>query len=245
MENLRMRKLTLIALIVLVNLSIIVSVSAQGLSYPELSVTPLASKRLQMEAKLEAENKFYVPMEMQLSALTTFVAGVMQMGNVDLSSDENERSPYAGLLVGGAWLAINYTLSNLHKPYKRAYKKVSKLPRKNKRARLVRERMAEEEINRIGRLGNKMKWMSFVTNAGAAGYMFASAKEDTSAKLVNVIALAASFAPLFFENRWSRVAKEQRRYKKRIYGPVASTALLSVPGSKHRVAPGMMLSMRF
>lgn len=218
--------------------------SQSNLDYPELMVTPLSSKRIQMEMMHEEGRDFSRRMPMQISAMTTFLAGFVQMSNVDKTKDVNSRSPYAGIVVGGAWLAANYMLANSYRPYTNANNEIGKMPIQTKRQQLEKERMAEEAINAAGSLDQKLAWLSFLTNAGAAGYMASNAKEETSSTVLNIVAVAASLTPLIFSSRWEQVKKEQKKYKKKIFGPVAQATMLMDPTSK-MATPGFLLSLSF
>ena len=52
--------------------------------------------------------------------------------------------------------------------------------------------------------------------------------------------------PLLFTNHWEDVAQEQQQYKKKIFGPVASTMLLPVMvGERTKFVPGLGLTASF
>ena len=166
------------------------------------------------------------------------------MGNVDKAKDEDELSPYYGILVGAGWLGINYYLAAHYHAYENAWKEVASLPKKSIREKLVRERIAEEHIHRLGRLGRKLRWLSFVTNAAANGFMMSKVEKNSTSELINVVALLGSLGPVLFPNHWVDVRREHKHYKKRIYAPVVDSTLLFDPGSK-KVLPGLRVALTF
>ena len=89
---------------------------AEDFEYPELMVTPRASQRLYMEASKERRSPF-VLIQYQLSAATTLTAGLLQSGNLKPGSDLAGRSKFAGIVVGGGWLAVTSALGMMDHPY--------------------------------------------------------------------------------------------------------------------------------
>jgi len=214
------------------------------LDYPELMVTPGASTRIKMEAEKERKQGIGFQLPITISASLTLLAGILQMGNVDKSKDEDELSPYYGILVGAGWLGINYYLAAQYNAYGNAWKEVASLPKKSIREKLVRERVAEAHIHRLGRLGRKLRWLSFATNAVASGLMMSKVEKDSTSELTNVIAILASLGPVMFSNNWVDVRREHKHYKKRIYSPVVNSTILFDPGSR-KVLPGLRMAFTF
>jgi hypothetical protein len=217
--------------------------------YPELTVTPRASDRLQMEAQKEPDHKWTTFLPIQTSAAATLVAGV-------LANDPNNFTGFiTGVSVGGAWLVTSTLLALTYTPYSSAYSEVSPLPKGTVREQLTRERMAEESINRIARVGERIKWISFSTNLAASVFMLLQGKNNLAnatptyspAGLMTgseVVSAVFAFAPLFMRFYWSDVRDQQENYKKRIYGPVATSTVFYDSGTRTYV-PGFSLSLRF
>ncbi len=218
--------------------------SADTYEYPELMVTPRASDRIEAEAKLEKDRRFTNHLALQASALSTLLAGVFQISDVDAAKDPEKRSPYAGLAVGGIWLAVTTAMAVYDTPYSDVAHDLEGMPRKSVREQLTRERMAEEALRRRARIGMTMKWLSAATNFGAAAYMFGNASSGSFGKVADGIAMALAFSPVVFRYHWQDVAEEQADYKKRIYAPVASAGLLRV-ASDGKFVPGLQLSLHF
>lgn len=215
-----------------------------GFDYPELLVTPRASERLKMEAERENSRKWVTHLPLQVSALTTLTAGLVQLGNYSATKDVDGTSPYAGLAVGAGWLVTSSLLAMQHRPYTSAHQEVSALPKGSKREQLAQERMAEEALESTASLGRKLTWLSVLTNAGASIYMLGKAEKNSASIVADGIALAAAFAPVVFPYHWKKVEREQRDYKKKIYAPIATGGVMAEPATG-RPAPSLALSFRF
>lgn len=219
-----------------------ISAFSQDLSYPELQVTPKASDRLKMLAAEEKNNSIFFQMPFQISAASTLVAGLLQFSNVDEKEDPDKRSPLAGVVIGGAWLGINYYLGQQYNIYQNTLANVNKVQGSSMRDQLTRERYAEEGMQSASRLAKKLKWMSAMTNLAANAYMMSNVKKDSMSEVVNGVAALAALGPLFFDTSWEQVWRDQTNYKKRIYGPVVSTGLFQVGND---ILPGLSMTLKF
>lgn len=213
------------------------------LTYPELEVTPRATERLKMLAQKEEKNSILFPMNMQISAISTLVTGALQFGSVDKTDDPDKRSPLAGVLVGGAWVGINLYMSQGYRVYNDTLADVNRISGNGVREQLTRERIAEEGINKAARLAARLKWISALTNGGASAYMLSKVEKDTAAQIMGAVSLAAAFSPILFESEWERVAKDQRAYKKKVYGPIFTSSVFNVGEGKW--APGFLFASTF
>ena len=215
------------------------SFSALGKSYeyPELMVSPSASERIRLEIERENDGKFFKNHKgLQISGMTTLVAGILQMGNTDISKDKEENSGKVGVIVGAGWLLTTTFLDMKYRPYSEGHNRVSKVKGSTTREKLTKERLAEEALNSAGRLGKRLDYIGFGTNFLASIYMMASAKKDTISTAANAVALVASITPLIFENYWSTTAKTQRSYKKKVFGPISFSPVLFDKSSKKYVS---------
>ena len=231
------------------------TVCAQDLSYPELHVTPRASARIKLEAKDEASNTFKSFLPMQVSAISTFVAAYMLSGKVEDGTiagetvdDGKKAAPGIAMGISALWLGATTWASMKFRPYRSSYRKKKKMPYRSKREKLTVERLAEEEINSLKRVGKRMKWISVITNLGL-GAMLNDANPDITddqkgAKFVASLSQVLAFAPLFFTTQWETVAEEQDKYKKKIYAPVAMTPILMDPTNTY-AATGASLLWQF
>ncbi len=224
--------------------------------YPELSVVPRASARLQSEAQREADREWTNFLPIQLSGLATLAAGVAAFDPSDPSAG------HLGIGIGAGWLVLTGVLSVTYEPYRSAYRyDVGPMPKGTIREQLAREREAEEDIKSIAAMGERLKWLSVVTNLGTSIYMIAksgsnsnscvncpnsstTSSANTTAQGFGIASAAISLFPLIFRFHWHDVAESQMDYKKRIFAPVANVTFFHDPMTGKEV-PGMALSLRF
>lgn len=212
--------------------------------YPELMVTPRASDRLEIEAKKERERRLRNYLPSQISAVGTLTAGLVQLGNVNLSKDPNKRSPWVGIGVGAGWLVATSIMALSEGPYAGGLREVNELPRKSQREMLTRERFAESEIQSQAKVGRLMRYFAAATNLAASVYMVSNSEKNSVATVFDAGAIALSLTPVIFSTHWETVAKEQAEYKKRIYGPVVGTGVMPDLGGRG-VSPVLALSFGF
>lgn len=213
------------------------------LSYPELDVTPRATERLKMLVEKEKTSHIMSQLPMQMSAISTLATGLMQLGNVNTDKDPQKKSPNAGIIVGAAWLGINYYVGQRYHIYESTMSDVKKIPGETPRDQLMRERIAEEGINRAAHMAVRMKWISVATNFSANAFMLSKVKKETAAQYVGAFSLVASFAPILFISEWEQVALDQNAYKKKVYGPIFTTSVFET--SEGKFSPGLLLSYSF
>lgn len=234
-----------------------VGAQASNLMYPELNVAPKASERLKIEENLEKGEDWISHLPIQISALTTFVvAGQVSSAKLDpdLDSDEkkieeDKQSTYAmlGRVVGGFWLGATIWATLKYRPYHEANVRVAGMKGSSQREMLTKERLAEEELNALRRLGRRMRWASVGTNLIIAGLSSGIKydEEESSANTYTMISGLTSLLPLFFKYRWEEVANEQDKYKKRIFSPVAYSPIVLDPFTATNRAAGFNLVFAF
>jgi hypothetical protein len=216
----------------------------EKIDYPELQVTPRASERIMIETQYEKEKAWTFQAPITTSALITLLAGIKHDGDIDTSKDATGRSSTVGIVVGAGWLATNMFMAYQYQGYTSALNKIKNMPASTPRDQLIKERLAEEEIAHLGRIGRTMKWASFATNALAGGYMISKAKKDSGGQIMDGVAIVASFLPIIFNNHFDDVDREQQQYKKKIFGNLASNFLLQDPNTNKWV-PGLGLVATF
>lgn len=231
-------------LILLLCLNSFTAFSQERSDYPELQVTPRASERLAIESKHELAKPYSFQLAITSSALVTLVAGISQTNDYDSTKSNAKNSATVGLAIGGGWLVANMLMAYQYRGYTSALSKIQGMAVTSSREQLIKERLAEEEINQLGRIGKTMKWASFTTNALAGVYMASKAKKDSAAQILDGAAVVASLLPIIFSNHYEDVAQEQRQYKKKIFGTISSNFLLQDPGTNKWV-PGIGLAATF
>lgn len=217
--------------------------------YPELQVSPRATERIMMEARTEARTRRTQLLPMQISALSTLLAGAAAPKPTDENKKESDDVKYSrqvAIGVGVAWLAFSYFFNEDYIPYNKAAALLKTMPEKTQQEELVRERIAEEQIEAASSLGRKMMWASVVTNLAAAAYL-----GNNTANEGEVYAAAAAvlaFAPVVFRDRWQIVNDYHQDYKKKIYGPITLPTLMSPlsPQAKNAgIVPGVLWQLTF
>lgn len=221
-------------------------VQAQDFSYPELNVVPRATERIKMEVGSEESYAWKSNMPLQIASLLTLTTGAMASSNIKEDKEEDYASEIS-MLVGAGWLAASVWASMKYRPYRSSYLKMRKMPYKTKREKLLKERMAEEEINTLRSIGKKIRWAGALTTLAASLNLQSSIDSDSDegkrAETLAGVSAAVSLATLFFPNRWERVADEQEKYKKKIYSPVSiAPALLNTDKG---LASGLALAWNF
>ncbi len=212
--------------------------------YPELMVTPSATKRIKDEASEEGGRRWTNLLPLYAPALTTFMGGVLQASSVNRQSDPGNYSALIGGVVGGTWLTIYTLLALAHHPYKDAQAKLAKMPKRTKRERLARERFAEQALYRPAKLVRMIAWTQFFTNTGANIYMLSQSKGSSINSILPAFSIGMAILPFFFKSHWQDVANEHKSYKKRIYGPIVNGTIFKDQYT-NELTPGVAVSLRF
>lgn len=172
--------------------------------YPELNVVPRASERIRLEAVEEARGQGLEYLPLIAPGLMTLAVGGMASGTLQ-EGDEESYSPAVAIGVGALTVLATSWAALMYGPYKRAYAKLKKLPARNKREILKRERMAEEEINELRSIGFRTRLTIAIANAAADGYLSGTiddSDEDVKkAKSLAAISQVVSILPIFFPMR--------------------------------------------
>jgi hypothetical protein len=136
---------------------------------------------------------------------------------------------YSGIAVGGGWLGASFIMAKTYRPYRDGYKEIGKSSG-NRRDQLTRERLAEEKLIAPAALQRRLKWISAVTNLGAAAYIGSTSGNDLT-KLSAAFAGVMAFTPILFPSHWETVANYHEQYKKRVYGPLTEVQFQPQIGS--------------
>ncbi len=217
--------------------------------YPELQVSPRASERIAMESKTEAKTRRTQLLPMQVSALATLLAGVSSPKPTDVDKqdrDDVKHSREVAIGVGLAWLGFSVYFNEEYTPYTKANSLLKTMPDKTPQEELVRERIAEENIEAASGLGKKMMWASVVTNLAASAYL-----GNNTANEGQIYAAAAgllAFAPIVFRDRWQIVNDYHQEYKKKIYGPITLPTVMTPLSSQAKSdapIPGVLWQLTF
>ncbi len=228
-------------------------------AYPELSVVPRASDRLQTEANEEKMHSITSFLPLQIPALTTLTSGIACLVN-----PINPTIGYIGLATGAAWLFTSTALSLFYHPYQSGTNRIQSLPKGTIRDQITRERTAEQEIQSAARFGEQLKWMSVMTQVAASVWQVTQVSQNSNSGSqgspsqgttitqsstnlaigMSIGSAVLALTPLIFRLHSYYVQDEQTEYRKRIYAPVAGAGLFQNPVT-HTYDPGLMVSLRF
>lgn len=217
-----------------------------SLDYPELQVVPRASERLRIEAREEDDSWAYMHWPIEVSGLATLVtgfAGRSQLRETLSETQKNDAGNIATLTqaVGLTWVAAG-VLIGLQRPYRSGLMSIARMGGKDERTTLLRERLAEEALERPARFMKPVQWVSVITNLSLSVLM-GSFMTDQGRGIAGVSA-ALAFLPVVFEDPTVNIYEKHLEYKKKIYGPLTSTGFGIDPKSK-TIYPTAMLTWQF
>jgi len=215
------------------------SFAATEWEYPELTVTPRSSERVEREAKVEAAASMLQHWTWILPAASTLTAGIFQLAQPNPEKDPDHQAALTGIGMGAGWLIGTWILQRSYHPYTSGLAEISTLPNKTTREQLTRERIAEQNLEAAATLASRLKWISVVSNAATSAYLISNAQPDSAAKVASGVSLLLSFTPLIFSHHWNTVWQQQQDYKKRIFGPIAYGTV--IPTSSNAVVPALAL----
>lgn len=201
-----------------------VSQILSSMGYPELQVVPRASERLKMEAKAENGSWFITHWPIMLSGLTTFYIGQTSSSrfNDDLSAKQEDDANTIALVtkaVGAAWF-IGGIAIGAQRPYANGNRAVIRTPAKDERGQLLRERLAEEALERPARTMKVLQTVSVITNFTVNA--LSAIHTDDEGKMYAGVGAILSFLPLMFRDHNINVYEKHIEYKKKIYAPLKS-----------------------
>ncbi|MGE4133551.1 MAG: hypothetical protein AB7F86_18085 [Bdellovibrionales bacterium] len=205
-----------------------------SMGYPELQVVPRASERLRMEAIAERGNWYVSHWPIQVSGLATLFVGATSSSNrkKDITSKEESDANTIALVtqaVGATWL-VGTVLLGAQKPYRDGMRNISRHNGKDERSLLLRERLAEEALERPARIMRVLATVSMITNfsMNVASAVYADDKGKMYAGLGAILA----FLPLMFQDPTIATHNKHIEYKKKIYAPLKGASVHYDPESK-------------
>ena len=216
------------------------------LDYPELQVVPRASQRLKMEAMEEDSNWYYAHWQVELAGLSTLYLGITakSMERADLNATQSADATTFYTItqaVGLGWLVAGAVMG-AKKPYNSGVQMASRFSEKGERGALLRERLAEEALERPARvmqiLSVASMWSCLFTNVYTGTYLSDKGKVTAS------LAVMMSLLPMAFQDHSVTVYQKHLEYKKKIYGPMTSMGL-GVERSTGAFYPMTQLSWNF
>ena len=206
----------------------------ESMGYPELQVVPRASERLRMEARSENNSWFVTHWPIELSGLATLYVGLTSNSNLkgDLTNAQKDDAKTISTIataVGASWI-IGGVAIGAQRPYYHGERRLKKYPGKDERSILLRERLAEEALERPARTMRILQTVAVITNLTANGLSIIYA--DDYGKMVAGVSVILSFLPLMFEDYNIHVYDKHIEYKKKIYAPLKSASVHYDPYSR-------------
>jgi len=217
------------------------------LEYPELQVVPRASQRLKIEAAEEDRNWFYAHWTLEVSGLATLATGMTSDQRRD-NLNENDVKNAQNLssitkAIGAGWLITGLFLG-FQQPYRSASKVIAHTSssEKGERAALLKERLAEEALERPAKTLRVLSWVSVLTNVAANSVMLPFMTDQ--GRILGGFSLLLSFLPWMFEDHAITVYDKHIEYKKKIYGPLSGLGV-GYDSRGHEAYPMTSLSWNF
>jgi|GEM_PF-1156648 hypothetical protein len=198
-----------------------------SLDYPELQVVPRASERIQMDGATESHNGYMMFWPFLASSGTTILVALMSKNKFKAGKEEDESfrrdadfkvNAAAGL--SAAWFGLTYFVS-ASEPYNSALQKINSIKGRDKKSLLLRERLAEEAMQKPAELVKMLAYASTITNIVAAAGLMDVVSTDYN--MYASVAILTAFLPLIFKNKYVENYEKQMEYKRKIYAPVVYT----------------------
>lgn len=198
-----------------------------SLDYPELQVVPRASERIQMDGVTEANNGYMMFWPFLTASGTTMIVALLSKNKFKAGKEEDESfrrdadfkvNAAAGL--SAAWFGLTYFVSAAE-PYNSALQKINAVKGRDKKSLLLRERLAEEAMQKPAELVRMLAYASTITNVIVAAGMMDVVSTDYN--MYAGVAILTAFLPLIFKNKYVENYEKQMEYKRKIYAPVVYT----------------------
>ena len=189
-----------------------------SVDYPELQVVPRASERVELEASQEREGgAWFNQWALLLSGASSYLAA----SNTN-SALTNAQTYQTNAVTAGQTMALVTFSAGLYyaisQPYTSVNDKMKKQKVTSKRQLLLRERMAEENMERIAK---QYRIISTTTLLGSLTVnALLSTYGNTNSAIFCYASMIVQIAGLIFPSSYSTAAEKQNEYKHRIYAPL-------------------------
>ncbi|MCK6596783.1 MAG: hypothetical protein L6Q37_00345 [Bdellovibrionaceae bacterium] len=224
------------------------SMFLNSLDYPELQVVPRASERLQMDGFREQDNGWFMFWPFHVASGATLLAALMHKNRFNPAKEnDDDFRKYTDFKVNAAvgvsvsWFALTYFIS-AGQPYLTELNKINNIKGKDKKSSLLKERMAEEAMQKPAELIKMLTYLSTITNLVASGGLIDVVNSDYN--LYAGVAMLAAFMPLIFKNKYVENYEKQMEYKRKIYTPVVYTDIYK-PTQYSQWSPRLVVEWKF
>ncbi len=219
----------------------------KSLDYPELQVVPKASERLVMEAEYESDYWYTKNWTMFASSLATYYASTQTKGkyHTEIPTDDEKNKADSAVqvasIVGISGMLASFILP-IMKPYAGGVQSLRSAKGRDKRQALLRERLAEEILERQASTQRVISTVSVIANFAASSQLIG--KVATSTEKYAYVSLGLAFLPWLFSSRESQAYEKHLEYKKKIYTPISSIDFLVSPKTG-KLEPLYVLNWQF
>lgn len=198
----------------------------QKSNYPELQVIPLASERVKMESQTDG-SKFIGGYGMYVgSAIATMGAGIYALTDPSKNNSDNKIVGALNVGVGATFAGLGLYFGRFQHPYRVANNSLSKMSTKSTSEALIKERMAEEQIDDIASFNYRLRIMTGIAQTALAVGLFATGKDEksdteaggtnTTSYIAGGIVLTSAIINFVVPHPYEKVSDVQKTYKKRI-----------------------------
>ena len=162
----------------------------------------------------------------EISGLATAFVGFTGPGNrrTGLNSAQvSEANTISSVTaaVGVGWV-VGGILLGADKPYKSAQSTIQKYPGKDERSSLMRERMAEEALERPAKIIRVLQYFAVATNVAVDGLSIIYA--NNGGRIDAGVGVTLAFLPILFQDHSIDIYEKQIEYKKKIYSPIKTVS---------------------
>jgi hypothetical protein len=194
-----------------------------NLDYPELQVAPKASERLAQLAELEEKRGPLIQWTLWTSGFFTLYSATRNNGTYKVNNPdeafkrESDYVTQGGILIGISWITLGTYMGFKHWTSGRLGE-IKKIPGKDKRGELTRERASEEALEFASRTTTTLEDIAVVTNLAASLSLVNFAQDGN--RIYGMIAATTSILPWLFPNPYSLGYQKHLEYKRKIYAPL-------------------------
>lgn len=198
----------------------------KSLDYPELQVVPRASERMSLEAEAEKSNAWYVNWMILVPSVMTFYAANTVSGGyrTEPPMDATQKLQYDNTVTFAQIVGVTGATLSVVMPmmmgYRDGLERVRSIKGNDRRAQLMRERQAEEILEKQAAIMNLVRY-----GVGAASFVAASSLNGQTSeqnKKYTILSMGLSLLPFFLAPKAVEVNRKHQEYKKKIYTPIAA-----------------------
>ena len=198
-----------------------------SIEYPELQVVPRASERVDAEAAAEKDGgAWFNQWSLLLSGTSTYFAASSTSSAISNPRPDQTSAVQVGQALGALTLGTGIYFA-LQSPFSTASEKLHKQKVTTKRQLLMRERTADELMEKTAEQNRVASRFALVSNLVADSILASSGNQ--SSQSICYAAILIQLAGLVFPNPYVTAWDKQNEYKHKIYAPLPVTSLQKDP----------------